>query len=161
MPERVRRTAQERNAWASLAIAASEIHAALPKIEPWLRQTKAWGPFKGASGIVIKMVNRLGDTLPEEQFRSLYMRLKDSELKLVPKSAVKREGWWYVSESQLEIMCAAIREDTCSMCVKANNDQRKCELRRVLEALPMRVRETAGDSCPFGLAYVEKENVSS
>lgn len=153
--QRIRKTSQEREAWLCLAIAASEIHAALPVIEPWLRQTKAWGPLKGASAIVNKMLNRLGDTIPDDQYKTLYNRLKGSELKLIPKAAAKPEGWWMLTERQLDVLCRTIRDDTCSMCTNDYDEARKCELRRVLDTLPLRVRDVSGGECPFALTYVE------
>lgn len=155
MEEKILLRARQQEAWMRLMATCSELAHCLPDAEKWFRDIGIWAQVKGADGILVSALKKASQSIDDRQYRSMRARIENYMVYVGTKPVSNSKELYVMPVADLDVMCGAIANDTCKMCVLDKGEQRKCVLRRVLEGLPHHVKDSNTGECPF--AICEKE----
>lgn len=112
------------------------------------RATNGWRDYRLAKSKLDSLSKAIIQTIPQNQIRAIQNHMMVSEFKLVPKSVTKMEdhGFWVISKDDLTELVKAACETTCALC----DGKQKCELRRILDEVPVLIERDYMMPCRSG-----------
>lgn len=112
---------------------------------------KVKGLIASAKGMLGSALDKIMDSMPEDQLRSLRRNLGDLRywLSVTPAAGknYSEDGLW-LSYPTLDELCAATK-DHCLMCGKSIEEQRKCKLQKALDELPCSKADENARGCRY------------
>lgn len=149
MDEKKKFSGLEMNAFLHLQAA----WCAMEKAEPLTERIKginAYGMFRGADGMIKKIIDRLADTMPAHQRDAHTRNCRTLEYGCFVKRPSKinpDDGLWLSYAAANQIVGAA--KEYCLTCTKNPQEMRSCKLHKALDELPLIHEDCNNRNCPY------------
>lgn len=119
-----------------LGACASELIYIQDILQPRLKEqtTNGWRDLRMISSVMLKLVHRLGETLPENKRRTIRKNMESVRIKLVygPQAAKDKDIRLLLADDLGVIIVAAAEH--CKLCMGTGNQCRVCQLGRALDS---------------------------
>ena len=118
-----------------IAALEAHVHNDEPKLEERLKSIPdAWRKYRSASKMLEQVMDQIFETIPEKTKQHMLRVLKHGEIVIRNKPLVPSRNDYVtiVSNPDFRLLVNKAMEYECSICLKSDVEQRKCELRKAL-----------------------------
>lgn len=113
-----------------------ELETAEKTLEQRLRSIPdGWRRFRLVRTQTKYVLNAVYDTMPSAKIWALIRRVETGELVMRPKAVTKMPDEMIVRADDVSLICEAVIEHECSLCVKAGKEIKCCPLRQAMQRM--------------------------
>ena len=148
-PFRDRMRGTEMGALMRMEGARSLLTEAGTEIEYRAKKAKLWWRYRGLVNQLEKLISEIENTCEAEQLETLAVRLTKITANVgVDKAGEVNGAHWFMVDDINEV-CHAVLEDTCTLCQKKGAEAKKCPLQRALKSMTTLQDKREIDGCIF------------
>lgn len=137
-PTRIRMNANTREAFTILYAVSAALRHVEQHLEPLTKRVQnGWRDLRAAESLLDKCVDALMDTVPPEQLMTIKHQMDVSTFKIAikPVGKARDDAPWVVEKDDLTTLVKYAVDNTCVLC----DGKQKCELRSLLDELPVKI----------------------